>query len=103
MTMLHLPYVYEGDVSYLAVTITQSPKVCKRKAKFVCKKKYAEFGIKMPDVIFEKVWKCRYVTKAMTPDKIDNLINDMARRSYEEAKEESDTDSKGEVAKEATE
>jgi len=102
--MLHAPYVdSNGELQYAGVTITQHPKVCKRKAKFVLRKWYEKAGINMPNTIFEKVWKTRYVTPAMTTERVNNLINDITRGSNEEIKKESDSEDEGAVAKEAIE
>ena len=93
ITNFALPwYTPEGELQYSSMTMSAPGGVDKRKAKSIIRKWYKEeIGVNIDKIALEALWKCRFETKAFSEKALMEYMHDMARRSYEEIVEESDS------------
>lgn len=80
-----------GELNYSAMTL-HGDKVCTRKAHRIMRKWYkASIGITVDKSTLQRIWKRRFETTAMNQDKVNEIINNMARSGHEEIETEGDT------------
>lgn len=82
-----------GELYYSPMTISEPGKVDRRKAFKYMRRWYKDqIGVKVDKMTLERVWKRRHVTWAVDEQDINDYINKLAMQTYEETKEESDSE-----------
>jgi len=76
---------FEGELNYCALTITCDNKVDRRRAFRAIRNWYSkEIGITVCKTTLYRIWKFRHTTFSRDADFLEDYINNMVRKSYEE-------------------
>lgn len=87
-----------GELFYSAMSLSAPVKVDRRKAFKIMRKWYkSQIGVKVDKQTLERIWKRRHTTWAIEQHTVEEYIHQLARETYEETIQESNTDSQKET------
>jgi len=83
---------HDGELYYSPMSFTKEGKVSRREAFRIMRKWYKkEIGVNVDKKTLERIWKYRHETFAIDENTINQYIHDMARDTYEQTEDDSDT------------
>lgn len=81
-----------GELYYQPMSLSEPGKVDRRRAFRIIRKWYKEqIGVKICKTTLCRVWRVRFETFAMDAQSVDQYFQEMARETYEETENDSDS------------